>query len=109
MSPPHDNCPINSSTPCIFFSQATQNNIHISKRERETERRERMENKGTGKAKAKGKMAEGASSYGEKAEPFFKTKDGSIFPKKKTSVLKMMGKVVVDKVKTNHKTYPQDG
>ena len=64
-----------------------------------------MENKGTGK----GKMGEGACSYGEKTESIFKSKDGSVFPKNKTSVLKMMAKVVVDKIKTNHKTYPQDG
>ena len=75
-----------------------------------------MEDKGTSKSGAKGKMAEEASSYGEKGQPFFKTKDGSVFPKKNISVLKMMSKVVVDsaasyfdKTKNTHKTYPQDG
>ena len=68
------------------------------------------------KSKAKGKMGAEASSYGEKSQPFFKTKDGSVFPKKNPSVLKMMVKVVVDstasyidKTKNKHKTYPQDG
>ena len=52
---------------------------------------------------------------GEKNEPWFKPKDGSVFPVKKESVKKKMVKVVVnsvgsliDKNKNKKKTYPRD-
>ncbi|GFZ09840.1 hypothetical protein Acr_21g0004390 [Actinidia rufa] len=50
-----------------------------------------------------------------KAESSFKQKDGSLFPQKKKSVLKMMGEAAgkaassyIDKTKNKNKTYPRD-
>ena len=49
------------------------------------------------------------------AESSSKTKDATVFPKKKKSVLKMMGEAVgksassyIDKTKNKNKTYPGD-
>ena len=50
-----------------------------------------------------------------KVESSLKEKEGSVFPKPKKSVLKMMGEVAgkaastyVDKTKNKNKTYPHD-
>ena len=50
-----------------------------------------------------------------KAESFFKKKEGSVFPKEKKSVMKMMGEAAgkdansyIDKTKNKKKTYPRD-
>ena len=50
-----------------------------------------------------------------KAESSFKKKEGSVFPKEKKFVLKMMGEAAgkatssyIDKTKNKNKTYPRD-
>ena len=50
-----------------------------------------------------------------KAESFFKKKEGSVFPKEKKSVMKMMGEATIkaansyiDKTKNKNKTYLRD-
>ena len=50
-----------------------------------------------------------------KAESSFKKKEGSVLPKEKKSVMKMMGEAAgktassyIDKTKNKNKTYPRD-
>ncbi|CAL5384783.1 unnamed protein product [Camellia sinensis] len=57
-------------------------------------------------------MANGGEG-GENPKPWFQPKEGSVFPKKKKTVMRMMGELVVNafasSTNKNNRTYPHDG